>query len=163
MRNISRVGLCAVSCTWLVLWGCGADGPTTPGSLSELATAPTRVSIGGKILMVETSLWRDFQPIAPPDGKPLIAVLHIKTEDGSGVSDAVRADMVWVLNGAQTWSAVPQEERERAETSPVYELVAREGPKWGPGISVDVIVRLRSTDGRAFLLRAADQPIGATF
>jgi len=70
--------------------------------------------------------------------------------------------MVWVFNGGQSWSAVPQQERPRPETSPVYELVARDGPKWGPGISVDVVVRLRSPDG-TFLLRAADQPIRATF
>jgi hypothetical protein len=40
--------------------------------------------------------------------------------------------------------------------------VAREGPKWGPSVTVDVVVRL--TDGRrAWLLRAADQPIAGTF
>jgi hypothetical protein len=121
------------------------------------------VSFGGKAITFETSLWRDFQPITPPDGKPLVAILRIKTEDGSEVPGTLRADLVWVLNGDQTWSAVPQEERLRPETSPVYELVAREGPKWGPGISVDVVIRLRSPDGRAFLLRAADQSIRGAF
>jgi hypothetical protein len=154
-----------IACTLFALWGCGGDGPTTPGSVteSELTTAPAEVLVGGKALTLETSLWRDFQPISPPDGKPLVAILQIKTEDGSEVPGTVRADMVWVLNGMQRWSAVPQEERRRPETSPVYELVVRDGPKWGPGISVDVVVRLRSNDARAFLLRAADQSIRGTF
>lgn len=154
-----------IGCTLFVLWGCGGGGPATPSSVttSELTTAPTRVLFGGKAIRFETSLWRDFQPLSPPDGKPLVALLQIKTEDGSDVPGTVRADMVWVLNGMQSWSAVPQEEHPRPEPSPVYELVAREGPKWGPGISVDVVVRLRSPDGRAFLLRAADQPIRGTF
>jgi hypothetical protein len=161
MRRISTI----VSCTLFVLWGCSGNGPATPSLViaPDLTTAPTSVLLGGKSFTLETSLWRDFQPIAPPDGKPLVALLQIKTEDHSEVPATVRADMVWVLNGIQRWSAVPQEQRPRPEASPVYELVARDGPKWGPGISVDVVVRLRSPEGRAFLLRAADQPIRATF
>jgi hypothetical protein len=156
--------LTIIGCT-LFVWGCGGDGPASPSSVtpSDLTAAPTSVSLGGKSIRLETSLWRDFQPIAPPDGKPLVALLQIKTEDGSDVPATLRADMVWVFNGSQSWSAVPQEERPRPETSPVYELVARDGPKWGPGISVDVVVRLLSPDRRSFLLRAADQPIRATF
>ena len=161
MRQVSTI----IGCTLFVLWGCGGGVATTPSSVttSELAIAPTRVVFGGKSITLETSLWRDFQPFAPPDGKPLVALLQIKTEDGSDVPATLRADMVWVFNGMQSWSAVPEEQRPRPETSPVYELVARDGPQWGPGISVDVVVRLRSPDGRAFLLLAADQPIRATF
>jgi hypothetical protein len=155
-RLLTLVGLFA-------LWGCGGPSAPSPVPVSDLTAAPTTVSFGGKAITFETSLWRDFQPITPPDGKPLVAILRIKTEDGSEVPGTLRADLVWVLNGDQTWSAVPQEERLRPETSPVYELVAREGPKWGPGISVDVVIRLRSPDGRAFLLRAADQSIRGAF
>jgi hypothetical protein len=159
MRHISTF----TGCTLLVLVGCG--GPTTPTQVptSELTNAPTRVLFGGKTITFDASLWRDFQPITPPDGKPLVAILKIKTDDGSEVPGTVRADMMWVLNGTQSWSAVPQEERPRPETSPVYELVARDGPKWGPGISVDVVVRLRSADGRTSLLRAAEQSIRGAF
>jgi hypothetical protein len=160
MRRVLTI----IGCTLFGLWGCSGGGPATPSSstTSDLTTAPTSVLLGGKSIRLETSLWRDFQPIAPPDGKPLVALLQIKTQDGSDVPATLRADMVWLFNGSQSWSAVPQEQRPRPETSPVYELVARDGPKWGPGISVDVVVRLRSPDG-AFLLRAADQPIRATF
>src|SRR2546423_6207506 len=126
MRRESTI----IGCTMFVLWGCGGGGPATPSSVatSDLTTAPTSVSLEGESFTLETSLWRDFQPIAPPDGKPLVALLRIKTADGSDVPATVRADMMWVFNGMQSWSAVPEEQRPRQQTSPVYELVARDGP-----------------------------------
>jgi hypothetical protein len=153
-----------VICASVLVSSCGG-APTAPSlfTVFELASAPTRVSVAGKSLTLATSLWRDFQPIAPADGRPLVAVLQVKTDDRSDVPRSVQCDTVWVLNGAETWSAVPREECSRADTAPVYELVARNGPKWGPGISVDVVVRLRDAEGRPFLLRAAKQVIQATF
>jgi hypothetical protein len=102
-------------------------------------------------------------PIFPPDGKPLVAVLQIRTDDASPVPSSVNADMVWVMHGDALWSATPREDRTRAETSPVYEVIARDGPKWGPDISVEVVVRLRDPSGRSYLLRAPMQTIAKTF
>ena len=159
MRRL-RPGLIAI----LVLNACGGSSPTAPTPLpSDLAAAPTRVVLAGKSLSLDASLWRDFMPVSPPDGKPLVAGLQVRTEDGSDVPATVRADMVWVLNGADTWSTLPREERSRQETAPVYELVARDGPKWGPGITVDVVVRLHEAGGRKSLLRVANRLIQGTF
>jgi hypothetical protein len=145
-----------------MLCGCGT-GPTAPEPLpADLASAPTSLALGGRVLTLETGLWRDFQPLAPPDGKPLIALFRVKTDDGSPVPATLRADTVWVIHGGLIWSGVPREERPRAETMPVYEVVAREGPKWGPGVTVDAVVRLRDATGRAFLLRATNQLIQRT-
>jgi hypothetical protein len=153
------LGLTAI----LALNACGGISPTAPTPLpSDLAAAPTRVVLAGKSLSLDASLWRDFMPISPPDGESLIAVLQVRTEDGE-VPSTVRADMVWVLNGADTWSTAPREEHSRQETAPVYELVARDGPKWGPGITVDVVVRLHEAGGRDSLLRAANRLIQGTF
>jgi len=148
----------------LVLSACGGSSPTAPAPLpSDLAAAPTRVVLAAKSLTLDASLWRDFMPISPPDGKPLVAVLQVRTEDGSEVPATVRAEMVWVLNGTDSWLSVPREERSRSETAPVYEFVARDGPKWGPGITVDVVVRLGDAGGSESLLRVANRPIQGTF
>ena len=147
----------------LVLNACGGSSTAPTPLPSDLATAPTRVVLAGKSLSLNASLWRDFMPISPPDGKPLVAVLQVRTEDGSEVPATVRADMVWVLNGADTWATLPREERSRQETAPVYELVVRDGPKWGPGITVDVVVRLHEAGGRESLLRVANRLIQGTF
>ena len=158
-----RRTLTALTAT-LILNACGGSSSTAPSLLrSGLAAAPIRVVLAGKSLVLDASLWRDFMPISPPDGRPLTAVLQVRAEDGSRVPATVGVDMVWVLNGADAWSTVPREERSRNETAPIYELVARDGPKWGPDITVDVVVRLRDQGGRDSLLRVANRPIQGTF
>ena len=156
---------CVLACALVAVTSCASDGPTSPGSVSiaELTAAPTSVVVAGKTLTLASQLWRDFQPISPPDGKPLIGALQVRTSDGSAVSDSVQADAVWVVMGTQVWSGHPREERPRRETAPVYELVARDGPKWGPDVNVDVVIRLRDAANRDVLLRAPNQPIRGTF
>jgi hypothetical protein len=143
--------------------GCGGSSPTSPSrvGISELSSAPTRIVADGQSLTLAAFLWRDFMPISPPEGKPLVAVLQIRTDDGSPASVRINADTSWVIHDTEVWSATV-EERPRAETTPVYEVVARNGPKWGPDIAVDVVVRLVDSTGRAFLLRAPQQTIRAT-
>ncbi len=155
----------SVVCTFIVLCGCGGGSPSAPGPVlaSDLMAAPTTITLAGKTLTLTTWLWRDFQPIAPPDGRPLVALLQVQTADGSVVPGTVRADTVWVIFGTEIWSGIPREERPRAETTPVYEVVARDGPKWGPGVAVEVVVRLQSANERALLLRATNQLIQATY
>lgn len=141
--------------------GCGAD-PAGPRPLPapELRAAPLTVTLAGATLALETSLWRDFQPSSPPDGKPLIAVMRVRTAGGSPMPPAVRADAAWVVYGDRVWSAAVAEEYPREASS--FEVVAREGPKWGPGVTVDVVVRLRDAGGATALLRATAQPIHRT-
>jgi hypothetical protein len=160
MHQLS-VGICAFA---LGMAACSGQTPTSPAPVaSQIATAPTQVAVSGKQLRLTANLWRDFMPISPPDGKPLVAILQIRTDDASPVPAAVSADMVWVIHGGDLWSTTPHEDRARAETSPRYEVVARDGPKWGPDVSVDVVVRLRDGSGRSYLLRAPMQMIGKTF
>ena len=161
---MQRTTIAVTAVLLLVVAGCGGSSPTAPSdvSRSQLASAPTRIVADGKTLALTTSLWRDFMPISPPDGKPLVAVLTIVAEDGSAVPATVTADTSWVIFSDQVWSAAV-EQRPRAETAPAYEVIARNGPKWGPDVTVDVVVRLVDSTGRAFLLRAPGQTIGATF
>lgn len=143
---------------------CASDSPTeppVPGSAAALRATPTTLTAEGKSLRLETSIWRDFMPVSPPDGMPLVVIAQVKTSDGSAVPGSLRATNIWLVNDEAVWTTAAREERPRQETAPVYEVVGRDGPKWGPGISVDVIVRI--TDGsRVSFLRAADQPIAAT-
>lgn len=139
---------------------CSGDSITDP-SPPTLENAPSRVTIGGSELKLEAYLWRDFQPVSPPDGKPLIAVLRVRTADGGRLPDGIRVDQVSIVYNDDVWSAPVEEEFPSAQPS-VLEVVAREGPKWQPGISVDVVVRIRDAEGRVYWLRAADQPIHRT-
>ena len=62
-------------------------------------------------------------------------------------------DHVWVLNGKEQWSAKPD--------SRSSEAAIRGGPKWGPGIKVDVVARLKQGK-KTFLVRAAGVDIKRT-
>jgi hypothetical protein len=129
---------------------CAADGVLRPPTLvpapPEVRNAPEQLSIGGATVRVETYLWRDFQPIAPPDGRGLIAVLRIKDVSGSAVP-TLHADSVWIINGDVAWVAAVVQEQPQTDTSH-FEVVVREGPKWGPGIDVDVVLLLRDASGQ---------------
>jgi hypothetical protein len=126
---------------------------------TERTLAPRLVAISGATVRVEASLWRDFAPSSPPDGKPLVAILRIQTVDGTPIPPTLTADSAWVYNSAQVWAAAVLEEHLRSAGASFFEVVARNGPKWGPGIEVDVVVRLRDAAGRAVLVQAPRQLI----
>jgi hypothetical protein len=152
----------ALAVAALTLAACGREEITGHPSPAELRDAPASVVVAGQRLVLEADLWRDFMPSSPPDGRPLAAVLRVKVAGGGLPSADVRADHVWVVNGAAVWETTPVEEHPRGSMGPWLEVVARDGPKWGPGVRVDVVVRLRDKSGQAYLLRAADRLIGRT-
>jgi len=127
---------------------------------SERVLAPRFVTIEGARVGVHAFLWRDFQPTSPPDGKPLVAILRIQTTDDTPIPSTLTADSVWVYDGANVWAAPVVEEQPREAT--YFEVVARNGPKWGPGILVDVVVRLRDSGGHLVLIQASRQLIART-
>jgi hypothetical protein len=154
----------------LLLSGCslflgrGEAGIDTP-SLDRLMGAPEVVQFGGKQLFLTTDMWRDFMPISPPDGKPLIAVFRIVTRDSSDMPPDIRAVAGFVIDGQSVWSTRFADENQHPDGSESFSLVgvARNGPKFGPDIRVEAVVRLENASGRRVLLRAADQYIDATF
>ena len=158
LLTVGFVTLGAVACDPGIL------GITDP-PLSELEGAPSRVQIAGSELKLETYLWRDFMPsfspTATPNGTPLIAVLRILTTDGTRVPEGLRAEQVSINYQGEVWTAAVKQEHPSTEPG-VLEVVARNGPKWGPGVKVDVVVRLRGARGQTYWLRAPDQPIHRT-
>ncbi len=142
---------------------CGAAAPTTPGQidLRVLAAAPVRAFVGGKMVRLETYLWRNFMLPLPPEGRPLIGVLTVKTADGSALPADLAVEAVWIVRGDEIWTAPSLEQRPRAEPPRGREIVVRGGPKWKPGIAVDAIVRIRDGAGRTILLRAPKQKLRA--
>jgi len=151
---------------WTLASACASDGALGPPALvpitSDLRKAPQQTTLGGVTLQLETYLWRDFQPITPPDGEPLIAVLRVHSIDGASIPAALQADSAWIINGDLAWATAVREERSRGADPSFFEVVGRDGPKWGPGIEVDVVVRLRDGAGRQVLLQARGQLINRT-
>ena len=66
-----------------------------------------------------------------------------------------------VILGDELWSTNVSDPG-RTDDETAYTVIASNGPKWGPGVNVDVLVRVVDTNGKAFLLKAPNQPIRRT-
>ncbi len=134
--------------------------PTWPAE--ALLPAPEESEVQGQTYVLETSLWRDFMPISPPDGKPLIALLRVRTKDSTEVPPELDIDWVWVINGKQVWEVKFSGQATRPNSF-TLERVARNGPKWGPNAEVNVVVGLvYKPSKRIYLLKAPNQLIFRT-
>ncbi len=140
-------------------------GPACRGRRpAGFAAAPETLEIDGARLWLATYLWRDFQPVAPPDGQPLIANVRLMAAGNGPAPEGIAIERFWVINGKQRWEAVPQAVaplEEPASSSWLTERTVQGGPKWGPGIAVDVVARVVRGDS-AWLVQAKQQPIHRT-
>jgi hypothetical protein len=154
--NRVTVNVIVLCCTMLIaVAGCGTACRCCRSATDSVASAPERVEIDGREYTLAASAWRDFQPVAPPDGQPLIAVVRVATAEPIPTPADLSIDHVWVLNGAEQWSAKP------APSASPSEAAVRGGPKWGPGIKVDVVARLKQGK-KTYLVKAAGVEVKRT-
>jgi hypothetical protein len=71
------------------------------------------------------------------------------------------ANKLWVIKDEKVWETKFSNE-DRTQYPFKLEKVARDGPKWGPKIQVDVVVRLVDRERKTYFLKASDQWIGRT-
>jgi len=138
--------------------------PLTPSttSLRDLESAPEKIVISGSEYTLETYLWRDFMPISPPDGKPLIAIVKVKSLGETAISSKIDATRLWVVKGKEIWETEFTNEQ-RSAAGDTLEKVGRNGPKWGPRITVDVVVKVIDLkNNKEYLLKASNQDIERT-
>ena len=165
----------------VVLGGCGPREPAAPSGAgpdpsdpdpaassvtlapAEIRNAPLEATVQGAPLRIGAELWRDFMPISPPEGRPLTGVVWVWAADRAAAGPFPDADRCWVVHGDSAWATVPIQESPPAESDSVLARYAlREGPFWGPGVPVDVILRLGNEGGAPILLRAAGVEITRT-
>jgi len=157
-------GHAALLCLVLVMStaGCGTACRCCRSETVSIATAPERVQVDGREYTLSASAWRDFQPIAPPDGQPLIVVVKVSPTDAQPLPGGLAIDRVWVVHGKDRWSVKPEPASLRGVTTPTdLETAVRGGPKWGPGIKVDVVARLRQGK-KTYLVKATGIEIKRT-
>jgi len=129
-----------------------ATGPQGPGP-------PQQISIAGVKVTLEANLTRDFMPITPPDGRPLLATLGVRGVNGAPLPSGLVMTSAAITFGGETWQSTP-------EIIPISDPTlllgqSRDGPKWGPGVTADVVVTLE-LGGRQVQLGAPQQPIKRT-
>lgn len=90
-----------------------------------------------------------------------MTIIRVTAVDQLPFPSTVDADRLWIVYQDSIW------EKELSETITEYphqlSKMARNGPKWGPSVYVDVIVRIVYISGSRYLLRASHQLIGATY
>ena len=101
--------------------------------------------IDGHRFILDAFLWRDYMPICPPDGKNLISINWLINIDSVSIPDNLDITNQYVINNDSIWLA--NYETDTIDTSPFkIKKSSSNGPKWGPNISVDVIVKVFDTD-----------------
>lgn len=125
----------------------------------RLRAVRTSLELEGREVRSSARLWRDFMPASPWDGKPLTGVIDVATVDGSPVPEGTTIRSVWVANGDEVWKPAELEPRAHPAGASALRVAARGGPKWGPNVRVDVVVRLEGADGVRRNVRAPDQLI----
>ncbi len=147
----------------LFFLSCEDNSILSPEEISKetLLAAPDTIEIGNQKIFLTTYLQRDFMPVSPPDGKPLNAVVYIETVDSSDIPGSLEAQAIYIINGNEVWESFFSDDVPPENSSFRLVKIARDGPKWEPGIYVDVIVLL--TIGKEQkLLKASDQYIYRT-
>lgn len=140
-------------------------------SIKDLRNAPTVVVLDNRSLYLSVYPWRDFAPGATgPDGTPMMVGLKVTSADKQPLPSGIRMDRAWVLFGEQSWEVSNLRGRKAGQDhdkdswincsdSPTCEVTIRDGPKWGPGVFVDVVVRLTDSEGQHHFLQAQKQRV----
>ena len=111
--------------------------------ISELITKSyDTLIIESNKLVLDAYLWRDFMPISPPNGKPMISINWLRDIDSIKITDNIDLIEQYVIYNDAIW--ISKYENESRPTQPEYKIekISRDGPKWGPNIYVDVISKV---------------------
>ena len=110
-----------------------------PDLLYDLQRVKELVVVDSAYLFsLETYLYRDFMPPTTVDGRPMIAVNQLTEYFGSSIPTKIVLVKQYVVNGNEVW-ITDYDERNPGFDRSVLEGISRNGPKWDPGIRVDVI------------------------
>jgi hypothetical protein len=108
--------------------------------------------VAGVPLRLEADVWRNFQPLTPESGPPLLAVLRLTSD--RAIPAGLVIDAVTLIRGDQVWTGMARQETPPEAQAQSAEFMLRDGPQWSPGDTLEVVVRLREAGGATAMLRA---------
>lgn len=120
---------------------------------AALATAPTEVLLAGVTVRLRPTVWRDFQPGGDRTDTRLLGALRIESLDASPLPDGMVVKTVWFVRGTDAWRTEPKREYAGPPENQM-EFMARGGPRWPVGETVDILLDLRAPSGAPVFLAA---------
>src|SRR4051794_22333740 len=158
-----------ILCAALFLCFVGVSAGNTQTNLKALRNAPDVIEMDGVPVQLEAEVWRDFMPTLYPDeasrlqasatgpGQPMTARLRIRGRNGQQIPRGVSVDVAWVIWDDQIWESRASEDLPRDAANQTVSLHLGNGPKWPPGATVDIVVRVVDPAGVAHLLSSRGQ------
>lgn len=143
----------------------GAVG--SPGASSSLPPeargAIEQVYVDGHSYKLDVSLYRDLMPgPAPTPKRGVGGTIFLTPEAESDAPAGMRADKVWLVNGAEVWETVPRPLQTFAvDRQHHLGLSVFDGPAWDAGSKIDVVLRFSTASGTYFIQDRGAQVIGA--
>lgn len=127
---------------------------------NSLRSSPDTITFAGAMFYLKADLSRDFMPQSPRNGKPLLCSNNLIEKDSLPISSNVKLIRQYVINGNDIWT----NEYSQINNYQSFTLqgIVRDGPKWGPNITVDVVCEFKIEDS-VFKILAKQQEIIATY
>ncbi len=150
----------------IVVLGCKVSEPSDsqiPIEIEKLLSAPERIEIYGRNFVMQTYLWRDFMPGEHIEGSSLYAVIKVIATDTLEFPSSIDADKLWVIKDRKEVWETGFLKVSREPHRNYLQKMAVNGPKWGPFIYVDVVVRIVDREkNNVYFLKASNQWIHRT-
>ncbi|GEM_PF-902250 len=137
----------------------GGEVTNDPVFAQVLKSAPEHLTADNLNFELRTSLWRDFMPVAEENGSPLMAVNELIEMDSLAISEVVKLKKQYVIHEHKIWTTTYSYMKQVDDH--VLNGGAKGGPKWGPGIAVDVVCEFEIA-GQRYRILAKSQPIEGT-
>jgi len=131
-------------------------------SLDELSSAPEQIQIDGRVYILETDIYRDWNPEYT---YPIRGTVSVIASDSLTFPATVDVDIMWIVHENDGWEAEQISDAEPpGEDFELKKIIEGNGADWDFDDSVDVVVHLIVDNvDTGYLLRAANQVIGLSY
>jgi hypothetical protein len=126
----------------------------------SLRLSPDTITFSGVTFYLKADLSRDFMPQSPQNGKLLLCSNNLVEKDSLPIPSNLKLIKQYVVNGNDIWTNGYSQINNYQNF--ILQGIVRDGPKWGPNITVDVICEF-TIGNSMFRIIAKQQEIIATF
>jgi hypothetical protein len=115
-------------------------------TVTELLASPESLLVDGMTLSAQPGLNRDFMLGGPPDGSPLTAGVFLNGSPPGTLPASVTDVYLWAIrDSSAVWDTTLGFWQIDWTRNGAHQYVVGGGPRWDPGILVDVVIGVRTS------------------